>query len=626
KALLQAPSAEEHQAMAGNDPRRHVTFDVPGDGKFKVLNTPEHLQAFRKKVAQSPGFSSKGQKQAAPERNPGVQNGSSTKAAALNAMIEEGDFEAARDYAKAAGLSLDDAKPTGERKAQWAQYRKDGTVPAQPDTTPKEPSGYRLPDDVNKDWRDSAGRSSEHPDYVPTARQQLLMDAVGRAVDGGKFYAHDVNDAVANELGVTPEQRGRNRHNVDGGDFGYDAYMARNALDAQRGNAKSREIAKALSLQPGDKLGTLVFNDGKVTTGVAVTALSDTGLIATIAGKRGVATTHGQVGVDAIAAALDRAKERGKRKDGFAEFVAGRKQADANLNSAAVAEDTAMPGGQPQAATESGAQAEQPTDFIPAPDGGLDYGEITPEMGQAIRRQAGKIRLQQGNERFGLTHIESRHGEEIRNAGFASVQEFVADIAKNIDQVWKPDATSQLVALHVVKNDRVMFVQLQSESSGGQDFYTVNTAFPSRAGYVANKKNWKMLWEGRAQPSQSATSEQTPFAAPPQKAGEAATIPSGQSNASVAQISPQAQSSKPAESFTLSIRGFGDITMQVLNAVPTNPGETVVSERIIPANTRLSRADAEVLGLPADIKKVQAWRVSVIRSKDGKHGSLIEAM
>jgi len=288
KALLQAPSAEEHQAMAGNDPRRHVTFDVPGDGKFKVLNTPEHLQAFRKKVAQSPGFSSKGQKQAAPERNPGVQNGSGTKAAALNAMIEEGDFEAARDYAQAAGLSLDDAKPTGERKAQWAQYRKDGTVPAQPDTTPKEPSGYRLPDDVNKDWRDASGRSHEHPDYVPTARQQLLMDAVGRAVDGGKFYAHDVNDAVANELGVTPEQRGRSRHNTEGGDFGYDAYMARNALDAQRGNAKSREIAKALSLQPGDKLGTLVFNDGKVTTGVAVTALSDTGLIATIAGKRDV--------------------------------------------------------------------------------------------------------------------------------------------------------------------------------------------------------------------------------------------------------------------------------------------------------------------------------------------------
>lgn len=35
-------------------------------------------------------------------------------------------------------------------------------------------------------------------------------------------------------------------------------------------------------------------------------------------------------------------------------------------------------------------QEQAATDFIPAPDGGLDYGEITPEMGRAMRRQAGQ--------------------------------------------------------------------------------------------------------------------------------------------------------------------------------------------------------------------------------------------
>lgn len=54
-------------------------------------------------------------------------------------------------------------------------------------------------------------------------------------------------------------------------------------------------------------------------------------------------------------------------------------------------------------------------------------------------------------------------------------------------------------------------------------------------------KNEKPLWEGRAQPSQSATSEQTPFAVPPQEAGEADTIPSGQSEASVTQQQPAEQ-------------------------------------------------------------------------------------
>lgn len=51
------------------------------------------------------------------------------------------------------------------------------------------------------------------------------------------------------------------------------------------------------------------------------------------------------------------------------------------------------------------------TDFVPNADGGLDYGEITPAMGKEMRRQVGKIRLRQGNEAWGLTHIEARHGD-----------------------------------------------------------------------------------------------------------------------------------------------------------------------------------------------------------------------
>lgn len=234
-----------------------------------------------------------------------------------------------------------------------------------------------------------------------------------------------------------------------------------------------------------------------------------------------------------------------------------------------------------QDAEKSGqADAQPPQDFIPAPDGGLDYGEITPEMGKAMRRQAGKIRLQQGDDRFGLTHIEKRHGDEIRNAGFSSVQEFVADIAKNIDQVWKPDATSQLVALHMVKNDRVMFVRLQADSAGGQDFYTVNTAFPSRAGYVANKKNWEMLWDGRAQPSQPATSEQAPFAASPPKAGEATTIPSGQSEVSVPPTAPEAQPITRAD-VTAAQQQARDMIAQAIDAM--SAGElNKIAKRFLP--------------------------------------------
>ena len=171
----------------------------------------------------------------------------------------------------------------------------------------------------NESWM-----AAQSPSFKPTARQQLLMDAVAKALDDGAFYNRDVDEHVAKALGVTLEQRARNSHGVEGGDFGFDVYNASKAVEAQRGNAKSREFAKALNLKPGDLLGTLVFNDGKVTTGVKVIGLSENGLIATINGKRGAAALNGEAGVDSLAAAMDRAKERGKRKDGYAEYVAGR--------------------------------------------------------------------------------------------------------------------------------------------------------------------------------------------------------------------------------------------------------------------------------------------------------------
>ncbi|MFY9178645.1 MAG: hypothetical protein WAO12_02565 [Venatoribacter sp.] len=103
-------------------------------------------------------------------------------------------------------------------------------------------------------------------------------------------------------------------------------------------------------------------------------------------------------------------------------------------------------------------------------------------MAKAAGRQAGKIRLQEGGEKFGRKHIELRRGEEIKQAGFDSIESFVREIASNIDQVWKPEKTRQLVAIQSTGNNRILFVELQPEENGGEDFYTVKTAYTSRQG------------------------------------------------------------------------------------------------------------------------------------------------
>lgn len=157
KELLQAPDRADYDEavkrlgekdaismFTGNGPlgknseTGFITFDVPGDGKYKVRNSVRGLLEFRKNVMASQGFKDSGQKQVKPEQNRGVQGGSGGSMAAITNMIEEGDFEAARDYAEAVGIKLEDVKvPRGDMKPAWEKYLKDGTLPPAPDTRPQ---------------------------------------------------------------------------------------------------------------------------------------------------------------------------------------------------------------------------------------------------------------------------------------------------------------------------------------------------------------------------------------------------------------------------------------------------------------------------------------------------------
>ncbi len=77
-----------------------VTFDVPGDGKFKVVNTKAKLQEFRRKVETSPGFKEAPTKPPVMRRE--VEQGSYTPRDA----ILEGDYLNAYELAKLNGKPL----------------------------------------------------------------------------------------------------------------------------------------------------------------------------------------------------------------------------------------------------------------------------------------------------------------------------------------------------------------------------------------------------------------------------------------------------------------------------------------------------------------------------------------
>ena len=128
--------------------------------------------------------------------------------------------------------------------------------------------------------------------------------------------------------------------------------------------------------------------------------------------------------------------------------------------------------------------------FVKAADGTTVFGEIREESGL----QPAPIRLSEGfqdadGKGYGLAHIEANHGEQIRSAGFSSVEEFVEFVAQNYDEdnirVGKRRDNGNTTYLIQVQDehDNTLFIEMSRDGS----YWNVNSAGIFRKGY-SNKK------------------------------------------------------------------------------------------------------------------------------------------
>ena len=156
--------AAQHERAANNI--GYVTIKVPGDGVFKILNTAARLAEFRKKIEASPGFKAQrpgpiesdrvnggGTRQDAGARF-GVESGSGGKVAAFDNMVNDGDLEAASDYADAVGLELDPKKVANATKVlKWRETRPAEAAPAPAAEAPAAaPAPTAEPDALPNPW------------------------------------------------------------------------------------------------------------------------------------------------------------------------------------------------------------------------------------------------------------------------------------------------------------------------------------------------------------------------------------------------------------------------------------------------------------------------------------------
>jgi hypothetical protein len=128
--------------------------------------------------------------------------------------------------------------------------------------------------------------------------------------------------------------------------------------------------------------------------------------------------------------------------------------------------------------------------FVISKDGTTTFGRIETASGLAdvpIKLSEGIITNPVTKEGYGLVHIEARHGDQIRNAGFATVVDFVEEVAKNYEMIREGSERNgnQTYLLQLTdKNNNSLIVEL----SGDETYWNVNTAGIFRTSYGAKNK------------------------------------------------------------------------------------------------------------------------------------------
>lgn len=190
--------------------------------------------------------------------------------------------------------------------------------------------------------------------------------------------------------------------------------------------------------------------------------------------------------------------------------------------------------------------------FVKASDGSTVFGEITEDTGLTpapIKLSEGVITNTTTNDGYGLAHIEARHGDQIRQAGFDSVEEFVESVAKNYDQIKegrKRNDGSETYLLQLEdKHNNTLFVELSKDGS----YWNINSA-----GIFNNKyaRGNKVVYSRHTQTNQFAeTGEGSPSTEQSGTQSDASTLPPTSANEDTTNIQENQESaSKNTENQT----------------------------------------------------------------------------
>ena len=93
--------------------------------------------------------------------------------------------------------------------------------------------------------------------------------------------------------------------------------------------------------------------------------------------------------------------------------------------------------------------------FVLNSKGSIDFGYITEEM----NLPPAPIRIAEGNDNYGLAHIEMRHGGQLKDNGFLSAYAFVEYVTTHFETIKQGLGDTYLLEAHNEHND-TLFIKL----------------------------------------------------------------------------------------------------------------------------------------------------------------------
>ena len=135
-------------------------------------------------------------------------------------------------------------------------------------------------------------------------------------------------------------------------------------------------------------------------------------------------------------------------------------------------------------------------EYVLTSDGKRDFGEITSEIAEKIKRESGKIRLEIGFQKdgrgYGESHIErSERMKQLRKNGFNNARDYIEFVAKDYDAIYQ-GKNNNIFIVKMTNTANIAFLSLKQNVKDNDVYWSVESAFISRKDYLNGKI---LLWE-----------------------------------------------------------------------------------------------------------------------------------